>query len=92
MLTSQIIFSITQLILSPSTLHNINKLERAFLWEGTDKIIGTKCEVNWDAVCRPKDLGGLEVLNMGKFARALRLRWLWFEWKHPAKLWVSMGT
>lgn len=32
------------------------------------------------------------MLNMEKFARALRLRWLWFEWKEPAKMWVGMGN
>ena len=91
-LSSQLVFSITPLIVPTSTLHNINKLERAFLWEGTDKTTGAKCKVNWDAVCRPKDLGGLGILNTEKFARALRLRWLWFEWKEPTKLWVGMGN
>jgi hypothetical protein len=29
------------------------------------------------------------VLHMEKFATALRLRWLWLEWKDPDKLWVD---
>ena len=29
---------------------------------------------------------------MEKFARALRLRWPWYEWKEPTKLWVGMGN
>ena len=32
------------------------------------------------------------MLNTDKFARALRLRWLWFEWNDPRKLWVGLGN
>jgi len=48
--------------------------------------------VNWPTVNRPKDLGGLGVLDLEKFASALRLRWLWQEWKEPNKPWVGLGT
>lgn len=70
----------------------MNKLERAFLWAGTDKATGAKCKVNWDTVCQPSEYGGLGILNTEKFARALRLRWFWFEWKEPTKLWVGSGN
>jgi hypothetical protein len=29
--------------------------------------------VNWDKVCHPTKLGGLEILHLEKFATALRL-------------------
>lgn len=67
-LTSQTVYFITPLIVPPSTLHNTNKLERSFLWSGTDKSTGAKCKVNWDIVCRPLAYGGLGVLNTTKFA------------------------
>jgi hypothetical protein len=35
-------------------------------------------------------LGGLGILDLKKFVRALRLRWLWQEWSAPKKLWVGM--
>ena len=54
--------------------------------------MGAKCKVNWATVCRPKHLGGFSVLDLDKFARALRLRWLWYECKEMDKLWVGKGN
>ena len=91
-ITSQAVYSITPLIVPQGSLDNLNKIELAFLWSGSDKTTGAKCKVNWDMVCRPTSYGGLGVLNTDNFARALRLKWLWFEWKEPSKLWVGLGN
>lgn len=48
--------------------------------------------MNWAKVCCPKKLGGLGILDLEKFARALKLRWLWMEWTAPEKHWVGMET
>ncbi|KAI4994259.1 hypothetical protein ZWY2020_029307 [Hordeum vulgare] len=31
-------------------------------------------------------------MHLGKFARALRLRWPWMEWKDPSRLWVGLAN
>jgi hypothetical protein len=68
------------------------KIERAFLWAASDKISGGKCEVKWDVMCRPKNMGGLGILDLNKFARALRLRWPLLEWTDPGRPWVGLGN
>ncbi|KAE8791391.1 retrotransposon protein [Hordeum vulgare] len=91
-LASQVVYFITPLIIQTSILQSIDKLERAFLWSGSDKTTGAKCKVNWDIVSRPLAYGGLGVLNTDKFARASRLWWPWYEWKEPTELWVGRGN
>ena len=91
-LASQVIYFITPLVIQPTILQNIDKLERAFLWPGSDTTSVAKCKFNWDVVSRPLAYDGLGVLNTNKFARALRLRWPWYEWKEPTKLWVGSGN
>ena len=91
-ITSQVVYPATPLVIPPTILLKVNKLQRAFLWSGSDKTTGAKCKVNWEIVCRPLQYGGLGVLNTNKFTRALRLRWPWYEWKEPTKMWVGMGN
>ncbi|KAE8799468.1 Serine carboxypeptidase-like 18 [Hordeum vulgare] len=91
-ITFQAVYSMTPLIIPQGSLNNLNKIEWAFLWSGLDKTTGAKCKVNSDIVCRPPSYGGLGVLNTDKFARALRLGWLWYEWKEPSKLRVGLGN
>jgi hypothetical protein len=46
--------------------------------------------VGWQWVCRPRDLGGLGILNLEVLSWALQLRWLWMMKTQPDKPWTDM--
>ena len=89
LLTAVAIYHITPLEIPVEVLQKLDSLRRAYLWEGTDSVSGGKCKINWEQVCRPKQFGGLGILNLKKFATALRLRWLWLEWDDPPRAWCG---
>ena len=70
----------------------LDRIRRSFLWKGKDDANRGHCLVNWQRVCRPTHLGGLGILNLDKFGRALRLRWMWHSWNSPSKPWVGTPT
>jgi hypothetical protein len=90
-LTSIAIYFITILDVPMEFLMKIDSSRRAFLWAGCDKVTDGKCKVNLELVCKPKTLGGLGLLNLGKFSFALRLRWI-CEWSDDPKPWVGLGN
>lgn len=60
-------------------LERVDKGCRAFFWAGTEEVHEGKCVVSWTRVCRPKQLGGLGVIDLFKHGIALRLRWEWLR-------------
>lgn len=54
-------------------LHALDHATRRFLWFGSDTVMGGKCKVNWNKVCRPTQHEGLAVLNLEKYVRTLKL-------------------
>ena len=79
-LTSQAVYFLTSLRAPKETIKDIDRQRKRFLWAGAETLTGGKCKVNWPRSARPKYSGGLGILHLGKFARALRLRWLWRQW------------
>lgn len=83
-LSSQPIYHMTAFLELKWLIHKIVHFRMSFLWRGDtpDKVYGGHSLVNWATACRPKEKGGLGILDLERFIRALRLRWLWFKWKH----------
>lgn len=71
-------------------LRKIDRFRRSFLWSGEEDAPRSKCLVNWNKVCSPKDYGGLGIKDLDRYSRALRLRWLWFEWDEEPRPWKGL--
>ncbi|KAM3385248.1 hypothetical protein ACQJBY_009276 [Aegilops geniculata] len=85
-------FALTALRAPKKLFKEIDKSRRRFLWAQDDEISGAKCKVGWKTVTTPEQRGGLGIHDLSKFARALRLRWLWLAWQQPHRPWVGTGT
>lgn len=70
-------------------IKKIDKFRRSFLWRGKTEATGGHCIVNWCKTMRPKQFGGLGVMDLDLFSSALRLRWLCFQWTEPERPWVG---
>ena len=84
------IYLLTALQVPKSFLKELDKSRRRFLWAGDQKLHGGKCKVNWSTTCLPTSSGDLGILDLERFGRALRLRWLWYKWTNPEKPWSSL--
>jgi hypothetical protein len=73
-------------------IKKLDKIRRGFLWKGTCDANGASSLVQWPKVKRPKDVGGLGVLDLEFFSTAVRLRWLWYQWTEPDRPWVGMDV
>jgi len=70
----------------------IDRIRRSFLWRGEtpENVSGGHSLVNWPTSCLPKRKGGLGILELERFARVLRLRWLWFQWRQKDRAWTNL--
>lgn len=82
-------YFLTVLVPKKWMLKRLNKLRRGFLWKGSEEANGGHCLVRWEKVQRPKKIEGLGILDLELFRRALRLRWLWYQWVDPNRPWTG---
>ena len=68
----------------------IDRVRRAFLWEGARDTADGLCIAHWKIVCTPKDEGGLGVLNFCLFNTALLAKWWWRRLSEPSSGWASL--
>ena len=47
----------------------IDKIRRSFLWKGSHEANGGHCLVQWKKAMRPKNFGGLGILDLDLFSR-----------------------
>jgi exonuclease III len=90
-LTPTVTYHSTVIPLPKWAVRKLDKLARNFIWNADDSenANGGRSLVNWKVVCTPKNLGGLGVVDLDRFGRALRLRWPWYEWMDPDRPWVG---
>ena len=74
---------LTVFLAQKGLLKKIDQIRQSFFWRGEtpDKVCGGHSLINWPTTCLPKNKGGLGILDLERFTRALRLRWLWYKWK-----------
>lgn len=91
-LTLQTIYHLTVFPAQKWMLQQIDMMRRSFLLKGEEpeKCTGGHCLVNWPTTCAPRDLGDLGILDLERFAHALRLRWLWIRWHHADRPWAGL--
>jgi hypothetical protein len=55
-------------------IDHVEKTSRTFLWQGKDIHKSGKCLISWEKVCRPKEAGGLGVLNLHEQNKAPQIK------------------
>jgi hypothetical protein len=69
---------------------HFEKSGRQFLWANKDDFKHGKCLASWDMVCKPKDQGGLGVLNLRIQNKALLMKNLYKFYNHQDIPWVNL--
>lgn len=73
-------------------IRRIDKMRRAFLWSGESTTKKIKCLLNWNQVCRPKNLGGMGITNLTILNKVLQCKWWWNLFKSPQNTWNILAT
>jgi hypothetical protein len=68
----------------------MNSVRAKFFWRGAGSEFKYHM-VKWQAVCRPKEFGGLGIINTMLFNECLVAKWIWKIYKKNS-LWVKLLT
>lgn len=77
-------------ILPSWVINRIDQIRRAFLWKGGKTSHGISSLVKWEEVCKPRQMGGLGILDLRVFNTALLAKWWWQLIKEPYRPWASL--
>jgi len=68
-LSSMPTYYLTVFKLQKWAIKKIDKIRRSFLWKGSHEANGGHCLVQWKKAMRPKNFGGLGILDLDLFSR-----------------------
>jgi hypothetical protein len=88
-LSSLPMFAMGIYLLHDSTHYAMDRPRSRFFWEG----VGNKRKyhmVDWPTVCKPKQFGGLGILNTKIMNIALMLKWIWRIYQNIGGLWADL--
>ena len=78
-----------QLFLFPAKIIKlIDSMHRSYLWSGVRKVT-RKALIAWERVCRPKNEGGMGLINMQLWNRAAIAKLCWDLANKEDKLWIK---
>lgn len=88
-LFSILIYHLSFYLLPKNILHELVKIQRAFLWGGNAN--NSKISwVSWGDICKPKNEGGLGIRDLEIFIRALVGKWIGRLLGESEGLWVRV--
>jgi hypothetical protein len=76
--------------LPPWARKEIDAICRKFFWVGKDESVRGRCMVAWETACRPKELGGLGIVDLKLAGYALQARWLWLQKTDSQRAWSQL--
>jgi hypothetical protein len=88
-MTGMLIYIAMAVDLPSSTVKDIDRIRKGFLWRGRKEVRG-HCLVAWEKVCRPLELGGLGIFSIYELGWALKMRWALLQKTEPNRPWASL--